>query len=157
MSASPKKLLTAIRKSEGRDWQQLTTAALKGKKLSARQKEALGLDVYRIVFEHAVANLAINLQEEKDLSAIRDYFKVGEKALRELRRGYGPKALQMMLDWFLIDQILTPSEEARLFAFGEQMSMTPEEIQALIDASVAADKKKRPKPPEPTDGAEAIP
>ncbi len=148
MSASSKKLLTAIRKSEGRDWQQPTADYLKGKKLSARQKEALGLQVYRIAFEHAVANLAISAEEEKALAAIRDYFKIGEKAIAELRRGYAPKALQMMLDWFLIDQILTPSEEARLFVFGEQMAMTPEEIHALIDPSVANDSKKRPKPPK---------
>ncbi len=151
MPVSSKKLLTALRKNDGQNWQQLTADYLKTRKLTRRQQQALGLEVYHITFKQAVANLRIDEHEARELAAIKDYFNISDTDIRELRRSYAPGALKMMLDWFLIDDILTPSEQAQLFAFGEEMALTNEEVQALLDASVAGKDKKRPKPPQPTD------
>lgn len=136
MSASHKKLLAALRKKEGRDWQKPVTDFLKDKKLSAAETETLGLEVYHIALKEAVANLNIAADEAANLLAIQVFFGLGETAIRTLHRSYAPKALKMMIDWFLIDRILTTSEIAQIIAFGKKMSLTEAEIEEIIEAAV---------------------
>lgn len=140
MSASTKKLLAALRKKEGRDWQKPVAHFLKAHKLSAADTEVLGLDVYNIALKEAVANLNIATEEAANLRAIQTFFGLSEEAVRELHRSYAPKAMQMMLDWFLIDNILTPSEEAQLTAFGKEMSLTEAEIADFMQKAMEGKK-----------------
>lgn len=137
MSSSLKKLLATIRDAAGQDWQTAVTDYLKSHKLSAAETEALGLDVYHIILKEAVANLHISSDEAANLLAIQGFFGLSDTAVRELRRSYAPKALKMLLDWFLIDKILTPSETAQIIAFGKEMSLSEAEVEEIIAAAAA--------------------
>ncbi len=126
-----KKFLHKLREQEGADWQALVDGFLKEKKLSAEDKKALGLEVYHEILKLAVANLHIDGQEAQNLAAVKAYFRLSEKAIQELKRRYAPKALKMLLEWFLVDGILTPSERAQLISFGKELALSEEEIEKL--------------------------
>jgi hypothetical protein len=136
-----KSLLLALREADPADWKSHVNHYLDKKKLSKSEKAALGHDVYHEVLKHALANLHLDDDERRILADVKKYFHLSDPAEDEIKRHYAPKALKMMIEWFLIDGILTPSEQAQLLAFGQEMKLSVIEITEFIDEHLKANKK----------------
>ncbi len=129
-----KSLLLTLREADPADWKSHVKQYVDKKKLSKTAKQELGPAVYHEVLKHAVANLQLDADEKRILADVKKYFHLSDTAEDEIKRHYAPKALKMMLEWFLIDGILTPSEQAQLQAFGQEMRLTEPEVELFIKA-----------------------
>ncbi|RYD52216.1 MAG: hypothetical protein EOP52_08580 [Sphingobacteriales bacterium] len=136
-----KSLLLALREADPADWKSHVKHYIDKKKLSKSEKAELGSAVYHEVLKHALANLQLDDDEKRILADVKTYFQLSDSAEDEIKRHYAPKALKMMIEWFLIDGILTPSEQAQLLAFGQEMKLSVIEITEFIDEHLKDNRK----------------
>ncbi len=137
-------MLSKLRKDGYRHWREHVDAYLskqKGK-LSKSDKAKLGEEVYHAMLKLTAANLAFDDEEREHLAAVIKYFSLPAELVSKTKRHYAPKALKMMAEFFLIDDILTSSEVAQLLAFGEELDLTEDEVTDLVKDLTAKKKKK---------------
>ena len=109
--------------------------------MSKSDKAKLGEEVYHAMLKLTAANLAFDDEEREHLAAVIKYFSLPAELVSKTKRHYAPKALKMMAEFFLIDDILTSSEVAQLLAFGEELDLTEDEVTDLVKGITAKKKK----------------
>ncbi len=140
--ASLKSTLGKLRKDGYQYWKEYVEEYLaKHKsKMSKSDKAKMGEEVYHTILKLTAANLDIDEDENKHLDAVIKYFSLPAEVVTKAKRHYAPKAIKMMAEFFLIDDILTASETEQLLAFGKELELTEEEVTSLVKKAMA--KKK---------------
>jgi hypothetical protein len=141
--ASLKSTLSKLRKDGYQYWREhVETYLAKHKgKISKSEKMKMGEEVYDTVLKLTAANLDFDADEREQLDALIKYFSLSSEVVTKVKRHYAPKAIKMMAEFFLIDDILTTSETEQLLAFGKELDLTEAEVTDLVSA-VTAKKKK---------------
>ena len=138
-----KSMLSKLRKDGYRHWREHVDAYMSKhkSKMSKSDKLELGEEVYHTVLKLAAANLDFDDEEREHLAEIIKHFSLPAELVSKTKRHYAPKALKMMAEFFLIDDILTSSEVAQLLAFGAELDLTEEEVTELVKG--LTEKKKK--------------
>lgn len=100
------------------------------------QMLALGMDVYEHNLKDALSNLRITDEKRDRLTAIQRFFGLPDAEVETLKKKYGLKAVDLLVQYRLQDKALDKAERHELQLLGKELSLAPAEIEDITNRNV---------------------